>query len=1306
MNQFNRKGSNFPRWLLPVLIGIFLILAAGSAILAYQIFFAEPDASMVFPKYSQPKDMATAQLDQALQEALKRHPEVLSYLMYRVGITQVSYTEDKNTALLWLALYDKDTDTLIPAEPGLAIAQKTKENNWTVTVQADDGFNNLLKDIPESMIDAETKAQYMSAPQALTKAAPLRGYRLPWKKGVTKFLTGSIGHVLTYKSCPSSCMYAFDFADGGNFPILAAKGGRVKYAVWKFPDNNHENANYIILEDDSTSPVTYQVYFHLSQNSIPEALRVKGTWVNQGQYIGNVDNTGYSSGPHLHFHVHANSTSYWGNSVDIVFEDVSVNGGRPRTCAEAKAFPTYGSQCMPGDKYTSNNGDSKPPTGVLNAPAANTLVTSQTVTLSGYGSDESGVARIQPMVKYDGQWRAAGDPITDSAFVTDVDLCAAGVPDGPLSVGINIWDNGGNKTITPIGDIPIRKKFTCPVLPPACSPAANQAALYNNANFQGFCKVIDIGDISDINSLVDFGDNNLESIQLGGGVSAILYDGVDFSGRSQSLTSSSENLDTQIVGANRVSSLKLVSVLSAPSEPVLNPVSGPNGGDATSSDSIVLSWQPVPGAVEYRASVTGPDGFNAVQNWQPSVSFSLGTLKPGNYDWTASARNSAGEKSASGKFIIKEGKTETLTPITSPYEVGFYKDAAGWAGTGLWTRNSFKVGTESQTGWIFGTDNEYSKGDSRASGDLTSPLIHIGYKGQQFSFRYVSVTESSGEIWDQRILQISVDGGPFQDLQKISGSSDRTSLLESKPIDLSAYVGKNVRFRFHFDTIDSMYNTGLGWAITAVRISDNPSKVCQEFANDDSPENAQSIAVGKNASGQICPAGDVDYFTFTSDNKQAFNATLNITSTATNWQPALSLISSDGKTTLADAKVSGSTAQLTANLPGAGQYLLKVSASANTKVVVPYLDYQLSLIQDTTAPSIKLITPADGSISLALPIALSAEAADGDKPASRVEFYVQPAGVPVEKADRVAVDDSAKDGWIGTIPADYTGKLQGAAVFARAFDQAGNHTDSAAVILAGDGTTPVTHLDALPNEYGSTLINLKWTAVSKVKIDHFELQYQVNNGGWQAWAEPLPGNARETSFFATNGATYSFRIRAITESGAEEFPEEPQVKTTVEKECIPDKYEPKDNVPTNSPSLTSGNCQLHNLCGFKDEDWTSMLLQGGKTYTFKAVPQELAAGVTLQVFNLAGQAVTDEISPETLNSITTLNYQPETSATYYLHVKAANDNLAGTRSIYNICYDQAEPFSPIPVVCGAILIPLLTALLKLASRIRNSATGS
>jgi len=103
---------------------------------------------------------------------------------------------------------------------------------------------------------------------------------------------------------PSS-QYAVDIVMPVGTPVLAARSGRVMQMEDDFhggaqterylPRSNHVR----VLHDDGTMAV----YAHLEANS----LRVReGAAVKRGQWIANSGNTGYSSGPHLHFVIQLN----------------------------------------------------------------------------------------------------------------------------------------------------------------------------------------------------------------------------------------------------------------------------------------------------------------------------------------------------------------------------------------------------------------------------------------------------------------------------------------------------------------------------------------------------------------------------------------------------------------------------------------------------------------------------------------------------------------------------------------------------------------------------------------------------------------------------------------------------------------------------------------------------------------------------------------------------------------------------------------------------------------------------------------
>jgi uncharacterized repeat protein (TIGR01451 family) len=70
--------------------------------------------------------------------------------------------------------------------------------------------------------------------------------------------------------------------------------------------------------------------------------------------------------------------------------------------------------------------------------------------------------------------------------------------------------------------------------------------------------------------------------------------------------------------------------------------------------------------------------------------------------------------------------------------------------------------------------------------------------------------------WDQKWIQISVDGGPFQNLRQVTGGP--MNAWHQRNVDLSAYADSTVRLRFHFDSFDSALNSYRGWYVDDVLV--------------------------------------------------------------------------------------------------------------------------------------------------------------------------------------------------------------------------------------------------------------------------------------------------------------------------------------------------------------------------------------------------------------------------------------------------------------------------------------------------------
>ncbi len=226
-------------------------------------------------------------------------------------IDTIQYQDDGQVAAVWLAAIDPETGELIGREPDLVMAEQDAEGKWALMVSGEEKFDDVLTDFQyaSKTIQGDVDAEQV----AISKDAKVYGgYYLPWAENLTKRLTWSVGHTSCYPTY--YCTHAFDFADGTMFPMVAAKGGTVYH--WKDSCANGDSSctNSITIQDRSTTPWTYQIYLHIAQGSVPANLKQVGASVMQGQYIADVDDTGYSTGHHVHFMVVSEDTKYLSTS--------------------------------------------------------------------------------------------------------------------------------------------------------------------------------------------------------------------------------------------------------------------------------------------------------------------------------------------------------------------------------------------------------------------------------------------------------------------------------------------------------------------------------------------------------------------------------------------------------------------------------------------------------------------------------------------------------------------------------------------------------------------------------------------------------------------------------------------------------------------------------------------------------------------------------------------------------------------------------------------------------------------------------
>ena len=187
---------------------------------------------------------------------------------------------------------------------GLEFPDPDQPLTWVVPPRSDLSLIALDLLENESAPFLEYQYQHLAGDPA-ARHRPGQAYRAPFAVATDHPVTQAFPEVATHMTRDSQ--YAVDVAMPIGTDIMAARGGVVfDVAASNFrggldPARDGPAANVIrILHDDGT----YAIYAHLNTNSI----RVRpGDRVQRGQYIADSGNTGFSSGPHLHFAVVRNA---------------------------------------------------------------------------------------------------------------------------------------------------------------------------------------------------------------------------------------------------------------------------------------------------------------------------------------------------------------------------------------------------------------------------------------------------------------------------------------------------------------------------------------------------------------------------------------------------------------------------------------------------------------------------------------------------------------------------------------------------------------------------------------------------------------------------------------------------------------------------------------------------------------------------------------------------------------------------------------------------------------------------------------
>ena len=1245
------------------------------------------------------------QVKQAVLEAIGMNASYSKAMMVtNMQVSDIKISNDQQWATAWVVYYDTQIEAVIPSEPVLTLVQH-KVDGWQAILASDPSWQKDLDEIPEDLLTQNEKDMWLTMYQGSLESYPTQsGYLLPWHGGQVASLSRSVGHDADF----TTAHYAYDFympgtttctsgginsagTSGLNFNINAARAG----TVWGWKDSvancDHSDVNFIVLQNVD-NPAIFQLYMHLAQDSIPAALKTVGMPVGRGQFIGVADNTGASSGSHLHFQIELQpnwpaGNPYWRTALDMTFDDVGINGGRPRVspldppyCRSDDICDVFQQSYLSGNYYM---GDSIPPTGGITGVSSDEVVRIDSITLHGWGSDgQTGLDYGQLIAFFNGHWNNLG-PQFDPDITYTWNLCDPALPvaNGPVSLAVRLYDIAGNPASLE-GLRHFTKDYSCPVPPPSCIPGPNQVTLFEDPYYQGGCVVFNQGDYPTGSSLNPLGNNDAESIMVGDNVVATLYSGENYASHSQAIKENTGFLQYMWIFGNTVSSMRVSAKDSPPLAPIL--VNPTQSSIFRLGDMIPFSWTNGGGATEYQIEIySGADLIRSV-SWQANPVIYVDSLGQGSYTWRVQGRNNAGAGpwSQSLAFTIASPLVIT-TPVSVPYTDTMETSQFEWINTGQWAykSNASLARSGSHSWWYQNSLGNYDNGQSNY-GFLTSPRIAITNPGYYLRFYYRNETETQGTTWDQRWVQISVNDGPFNNVLELYDDpkmGETSSWLMSKAIDLSPYNGQIIRIRFQFSTMDADANQFSGWGIDDLSITTTPPATCSDVRQDETPAQAFLLTYDTviTAPGDICPNGDYDYYTFYGNGGDRIVADVDAMINGSPLDSYLYLIDTDGQKVLAenDDEVYGQRRDplISYTLPTTGRYYLKVRAWKHPLAGGDNYFYTIRLYEDHSDPIASITWPASNSYLPDTNMTITAGVSDVNNGVNRVEFYWHSTDWLSGVWDYLGTDWDGSNGW--SMPFSPAGEPEGnkAAFYIHVYDMAGNWTGAAVWNLGIDKTAPITQMQPLPATQPSNAFHVDWTGSDNLSgIDYIELQEKVNTGTWTTYP-PIDGINTRHWIVGLPGNVYAYRMRGVDHSGnSETYPSSAETSTSIPNADVlcfaPDSYDASgnDNSPANASMIyANGASQIHNYCNplttdhQNDEDWMKLNVVHDVVYRIESFVNSPPSASIVSIFAEDGTTLIAEINPINFGNNTSVVWTSDRDGLVYIRIRHMDGRVIG-----------------------------------------------